>query len=182
MLLNWGHYDNLLWSWQVTQVIPVVIVLGLLLTIVRFGTQLTGWASISSGVAVAALPLCGVPGLAYVPGFALWLAEVGRQSWRAGSTTGRRNALIVWALAAVAIFLVPIYFIDLTTSANGPFRLLRSLKTMVAFVAQGLGRQRPRCSRGHTPSFSASFCSPLPCWCWHCGNTTFRDGHAASRC
>jgi hypothetical protein len=143
MLLNWGHYENLLWSWQVTQVIPMVIVLGLLLTIVRFGTQLTGWASICPGVAVAALPLCGVPGLAYVPGFALWLAEVGRQSWRAGSTTGRRDALIVWALAAVAVLLIPIYFMDLKTSVSAPFQLLRALKATMAFVAQGLGPAAP---------------------------------------
>jgi len=143
MLLNWGHYHNLLWSWQLTQVIPTVIVLGLLLTIVRFGTQLTSWASICSGVAVAALPLCGVPGLAYVPGFALWLAEVGRQSWRADSTTGRRDALIVWALAAVAVFLIPIYFIDLKTTVQAPFQLPRTLWTMVAFVAHGLGPAAP---------------------------------------
>jgi hypothetical protein len=139
MLLNWGHYENLLWSWQTTYVIPVVIVLGLLLVIVRFGTQLTGWASISCGVAVAALPLCGVPGLAFVPGFALWLAEVGRQSWRAGSTIVRRDALITWALTLIAVVLVPIYFIDLRTSVSQSFQLLRSLTTMVAFVANGLG-------------------------------------------
>jgi hypothetical protein len=94
-------------------------------------------------VAVAVLPLCGVPGLAYVPGFALWLAEVGRQSWRAGSATGRRDALIVWALAAVAVFLIPIYFMDLKTSVSVPFQLLRALKAMVAFVAQGLGPAAP---------------------------------------
>jgi hypothetical protein len=144
MLLNWGHYQNLLWSWQVTQVIPAVIVLGLLLTIVRFGTKLTGLVSICCGVAVAALPLCGVPGLAYVPGFALWLAEVGRQSWRAGSPTGRRDALVAWALAAVAVVLIPIYFIDLKTSVSQqPFQPLRSLKAMMAFVAHGLGPAAP---------------------------------------
>jgi hypothetical protein len=143
MLLNWGHYENLLWSFTVTQVIPVIIVLGLLLSIVRFGTQLTEGLSICCGVAVAALPLCGVSGLAYVPGFGIWLAEVGRQSWRAGSTTGRRDALIVWVLAALAIVLVPIYFIDLKTSVPQSFQLLRSLKTMVTFVAHGLGPAAP---------------------------------------
>src|SRR5262249_21930169 len=129
-LLNWGHYHT-------------TCCLGLLLTIVRFGTQVNGWASISSGVAVAALPLCGVPGLAYVPGLALWLAEVGRQKWRAGSTTGRRDALIVWVLVAVAVFLIPIYFIDLKTTVQAPFQLLRTLWTMVAFVAHGLGPAAP---------------------------------------
>jgi hypothetical protein len=143
MLLNWGHYENLLWSWQLTQVIPVVIVLGLLLAIVRFGTQLTGSVSICCGLAVAALPLCGVPGLAYVPGFALWLAEVGRQSWRASSTNAQRDAFIVWALAAVAVCLIPIYFMGLKTSVHATFPLLRSLKTTLAFVANGLGPAAP---------------------------------------
>jgi hypothetical protein len=147
MLLNWGHYENLLWSWQVTQVIPTVIVLGLLLTIVRFGTKLTGLVSTCCGLAVAALPLCGVPGLAYVPGFALWLAEVGRQSWRPNSTTGRRDALIAWALAAVAVVLIPIYFIGLKTSVSQPFQPLRSSKTMMAFVARGLGPAAPALQR-----------------------------------
>jgi hypothetical protein len=141
MLLNWGHYENLLWSFTVAHVIPLVIVLALLLSIVRFGTQLTGWVSICCGTALAALPLCGVHGLAYVPGFALWLAEVGRQSWRAGNK--RRDALIAWALAAVAVVLVPIYFIDLKTSVSQPFQFLQSLKTMVAFVAHGLGPAAP---------------------------------------
>jgi hypothetical protein len=139
LLLGGAHYENLLWSWQLTQVIPVVIALGLLLTIVRFGTQLAGWASICCGLAVASLPLCGVPGLAYVPGFALWLTAVGRQRWQSGLRNGPQQALIVWALATVSVFLTPIYFMNLETSVSAPFQLLRVSKAMVAFVAQGLG-------------------------------------------
>lgn len=144
MLLNWGHYENLLWSWQLTQVIPVVVVLGLLLAIIRFGTQLSQWVSICCGVMVAALPLCGVPGLAYVPGFAIWLAEVGRQRWRTGSRNAQRNAFIVWTLSAVAVCLIPLYFTgSLKTSVRGPFQLPLSLETMLAFVANGLGPVAP---------------------------------------
>ncbi len=142
ILLNWGHYEILLWSFDIQHVMAVVSVLGLLLIIVRFGTQPTGWASICSGMAVAALPLLGVPGLAYVPGFALWLAEVGRQNWRAGSIT---NAWIVWAFAAIAVFLIPVYFMGLKPSAHVPFpgQLPWILQSMVAFVAHGLGPLAP---------------------------------------
>ena len=49
----------------------------------------------------------------------------------------------MWALAAVAVFLIPIYFMDLKTSVGASFQLLRVLKTMVAFVAQGLGPAAP---------------------------------------
>jgi hypothetical protein len=35
LLMHWGHYENLLWTWQVTQVVPVVIVALLLLRALR---------------------------------------------------------------------------------------------------------------------------------------------------
>ena len=77
LLLSWGHYENLLWTWQTTQVLPLVIVCLLLALGARHGLELPFALSVAAGVGVMLLPLCGVPGLVYVPALALWVVAAG---------------------------------------------------------------------------------------------------------
>lgn len=138
VLMHWGHYEYLLWTWQLTQLIPVAIVIWLLAVLVQGGARPNPKQAILSGLAIAALPLCGIPGIAYVPALAVWLLEVGRQYL----LQGRRNLFVVstsWGLSATALVLIPLYFAGLKTSVGtlpGPIIILR---TMVAFISKGLG-------------------------------------------
>ena len=147
ILLNWGHYENFLWGWQVTQVIPVALVLAILATMVGGGLRPSAASGLACGLAVVALPLSGVPGLAYAPGLASWLGLVGWLRWRAGAPGDRPIALALWACAAVSVALVPLYFLHLTTSVRETPELLATVRTMVAFLTLSLGRPKMADSR-----------------------------------
>ena len=108
-LLSWGHYENLLWSWQVTQVIPIGIAIALLLVIVRWAAQPGLRTALISATAVAALPLCGIAGLVFVPGFALWLLAVGWHLARSPQPKARAEAFAIWTIGAIAVALIPLY-------------------------------------------------------------------------
>jgi hypothetical protein len=139
ILLSWGHYENFLWGWQLTQVVPVVLVLAILATMVRTGLRPGAASGLACGVIVVALPLCGVPGLVYAPALTGWLVFVGGLQWKAGARGGRPLALALWICAVLAVALVPLYFLGLTTSVRGAPSPVATVGTMVAFLAQGFG-------------------------------------------
>jgi hypothetical protein len=132
-LLGWGHFENLLWTWQVTQVIPVVVVCFLLCIIVQCGTRLAGWTGIVAGLLVVTLPLSGMPGLVYVPAMALWLVIGALQA-------GRRYALLTWGLALASVALAAFYFVDYPlisrAGLKGPLTL-SNLKLGGVFITTG---------------------------------------------
>src|SRR5215469_2144611 len=39
LLLHWGHFENLLWSWQVTQIMPIAVVCVLVAAAVGWGLR-----------------------------------------------------------------------------------------------------------------------------------------------
>lgn len=136
LLLGWGHFENMLWGWQITQVFAAFLVLALLAIITRSGLRPAPTTALTSALAVVALPLSGIPGLAYAPGMAIWLAFVGSMFFR---NDRKVLALILWACGALTIALIPLYFFNLTTSVRGSFSLLSLLKTSGAFLSQGFG-------------------------------------------
>jgi hypothetical protein len=108
-LLHWGHYESLLISTCIAFVLPTAIAGIILVLITRSGDVLSYRAGIGVGVCLLLLTLCAASGLALVPALALWLgyAAVGR--WRSGQP---RQALVLLALAAVAVLMIPLYFSD----------------------------------------------------------------------
>src|SRR5262249_32587346 len=77
LLLHWGHYEHLLWTWQVTQVYPVGVVCGALAVAAAYGMRPPVQVAALVAVGVITLPLSGVPGLVYAPALAAWLAMGG---------------------------------------------------------------------------------------------------------
>jgi len=139
VLTSWGHFENLLWDWEITQVIPVAVVLFLLSQIVRSGIRLKRRDAILSSLGIVLLPFCGVPGLAYVPGFALWLSAAGRYSWLKERRADRLIALFVWGLVTAAVLMIPLYFLGLKTSVGERKSIMTIASTIVAFLAHGFG-------------------------------------------
>jgi len=141
LLLHWGHYENLLWSWQVTQVLPVLIACLLLLIIVVNGLRLTFRLTLVSGILIVLLPLCGVPGLAYAPAFLLWLTLVAvrRQPSSDPACKGRR--FIILAFLMIAALEVTIYIVGYheATSHLSVFNLKESAMTALQFLTAGFG-------------------------------------------
>jgi hypothetical protein len=138
LLLHWGHYENLLWSWQTTMILPVVVVCGVLAIVVAYGLNPPLWLAALAVMGVVVLPLSGVPGLAYAPALAAWIAGMGAVAYRDGR---RSRAIALWAAAGVTIALVALYFVKYTNT-SGPVSVaqpLAVLKTAMRFAAGGLG-------------------------------------------
>jgi hypothetical protein len=123
--------------------VPGTVLAGIvLLIIVRQGTRLRPWAAVLTGVCVVSLALVGPNGLAMVPALALWLGYMGVLYWRSPESHGRLNTLLVWGLAAAALLLVPLYFVDLPKPAESPPSpsLWATLKTSLEVLGMSFGQ------------------------------------------
>lgn len=76
-LLHFGHWENLLWNWQLGFVLAVTLTGGVLWVVVCRGNSLNGPAVVSAGISLAFLPLCGGNGLVVGIPLVVWLAGCG---------------------------------------------------------------------------------------------------------
>jgi hypothetical protein len=111
VLLHWGHGVNLLWWWQINELLAPLLIGLLLLIIVRWGARLTLRPAVAAGVCLVLLSLAGPGGLPHVLALALWLGSWGVLQWRSAEPRGRRNGLVIGVLAAAAVLLVGLYFV-----------------------------------------------------------------------
>jgi hypothetical protein len=123
--------------------VPAMVLAGLMLLIIaRRGTRLTLGTVALAGGCLVLLALIGTVGLLLVPALALWLGYLGFLHWRSGLPEGRRNALLAWGLAGVALMIVPLYFIGLKPYKVAPPSggLGASLWTMLEFLSLSFGQ------------------------------------------
>lgn len=144
-LLHWGHYENILWSFQVQFVLSTTLAGVLLLIVVRYGDDLTRGAVFLAGVCLLLLPLCGANGLAYVPALALWLAYAGVVRWRRAGPGSKRDGLVLLAFALAAFALVAFYFVGYQSQRSsfaGP-GLRASVRATLQLLSFGFGPAAP---------------------------------------
>lgn len=144
LLLNWGHWQNLLWSWQVQYICSTGLAGALLVLIVHRGNRFTPLAGFVAGWCVVLLPLCGANGVALAPLLALWLGWRGGTLWRSGTAGGR--AVGGWmilaaatALLGVILYWVGYHTVEQPTRQELDVRLTSSLK----FVGLAFGSASP---------------------------------------
>jgi hypothetical protein len=142
LLLHVGDWQNLLWSWQLSFVLSVVIVCVALLAIVlRPGLDAPGPAA-ATGAALILAPLTGGTGLLFLPPLMLWAGWRGWRLARAGESPLQRQAgailigAVVLTLTIIAIYLVGYRRPDWVPENPG---LWKSLITAVQFQTFGLG-------------------------------------------
>jgi hypothetical protein len=139
LLLHWGHFENLLWSWQVGFVLAVGMTGMALATIAAYGlTPIPKAGVVLASLVIVILPMSDVPGLVYVPALAGWMAATGLVAYH-DQRPG--YAALLWTGAVLALALVILYFQGYT---HKPLPLSvaewgAALRTSVAFVAGGLG-------------------------------------------
>jgi len=140
-LLHWGHWENLIWSIQVSYVLPSVLVFILLAVIVLKGNALSLGSGILAGTCLLSLPLCMASGLPFVPPLACWLGYWGVRLWRSGRPHGRRDGAVLLALAVAAVALCAFYFVGLKMHPNQALNpgLWASLLATVRFLCMSLG-------------------------------------------
>lgn len=138
LLLHLGQYENLLWSWQVTQIFPVIVVCVLLVVVAVYGFAPPPFAMAAAAIGVITLPLSGIPGLAYAPALVCWLAVTATSTYSRGQP---RAAVALWSAAITTVILIILYFHGYRS--NTQLSLLKAprleLKTAVIFVTGGLG-------------------------------------------
>lgn len=110
-LLHAGHWENLLWSFQIEFITSTLLACVLLYLILRSRESLTWGAGLAGGLCLVALPLCGAHGLPLVPPLAVWLVLWAFQARQAAGRVGLYRLAVVALLAAAALALVPLYFI-----------------------------------------------------------------------
>src|SRR5260370_20693443 len=109
VLLHLGHWENMVWGWQIQFVISTVLVCVWLLIIVHERWPLPPKIAVTAGLTVVLLPLSGANGLLFTPFVALWLA--------AGTLLHRRDMTARWiapfqiVCVIVSIALVVVYFV-----------------------------------------------------------------------
>lgn len=143
VLLHWGHWENLLWGWQFTQVFPTVVAFFMLLLLVYFRDLTKPKAAISATVCLLMLPLSGANGLLYAPPLAVWLIFRGGLGWRMreAASTQRWPAMLLMGAGVCALGMTAVYFLGYERPAWLPPNLgiVPSLITAVQFNAFALG-------------------------------------------
>ena len=140
-LLHWGHGGIFLHSFTVNLVLPTALA-GLFLALTtRWGTRPPPGPGVLAGMALLALPLCGMPGLVYVPALAVWLVGAGIRHGRSAGRRERRQGLATCGLVAAALGLTGLYFFRYQTASYYLQQLHagRSLRAALQFLSGGFG-------------------------------------------
>jgi hypothetical protein len=116
VLLHWGQYDNLVWSFQVQFVSSTVLFLVALALMVTARKEALTRRGLVVGLCGLALPFCGANGAALAPALGLWLAGAAVVCWR----DGRWRALGLGAAAALVAGAVALSFAGYSRPALHP--------------------------------------------------------------
>jgi hypothetical protein len=139
LLLHWGHFENLLWSWQVGFVLAVAMTGMALAIIAAYGlAPIPKVGVILASLVIVLLPISDVPGLVYAPALAAWIAATGVV---ACCDHRRGYAALLWAGALLTWALVIVYFQGYSHKplAMSVTQWRAVLLTALGFVAGGLG-------------------------------------------
>lgn len=142
LLLHWGHFENLLWSWQLPFGLAIALTCAALAVIAAYGLTPVPKAGVVLAVlAIVILPLSDVPGMVYTPPLALWVAATGMVAYR---DHRRGYATALWAAATLALTLIIFYFrgyphsgVPLVPASIAHWLALA--RTSVRFLAGGVG-------------------------------------------
>jgi hypothetical protein len=137
--LNFGQWENVVFSFHVNWIAASVLTTAVLLTIVQRG-RLTFRAAAAMGACTVLLTLCGGSGLAFVPALVACVFLVGWQL-RAARRPSLGPSLNLWLIGAVALGLTRWYFVAYERPLKHTARTDRgqTLNAAMQFLATGLG-------------------------------------------
>lgn len=141
LLLHVGHWENLFWSWQLSQVLPTALACVVLLVFVRSRSLTPPRTVLTLAACLLLLPLSGANGILFVPLTAFWLVYVvvvrPRQSqegpsWIRGVAVGA---------AVLAVALCAVYFVGYDRPTWKPENpgLVPTASVAARFLTFGLG-------------------------------------------
>jgi hypothetical protein len=143
VLLHIGHWDNLLWSWQIQFVLSTALTGILLLMIVAWHEgPATPAAAIAAAICLVSLPLSGGNGTIVAPAFAVWSLCCGLLRARhEACLSDRITGLLLISSAALALLIVMVYLIGYQRPTWYPAspNFLATAITSIKFMAFGFG-------------------------------------------
>ena len=143
VLLHLGHWENLIWSWPITFVLPTALICALLLAIISNKTLTKPGTALFTGISLLLLSLCGVNGLVFAPFLALWTGYGGILHWYSVKKVGGRQWIGSFLIgsSAVAICLTGLYFVGYERPTWAPPNpgVGPTLETTIRFMALGFG-------------------------------------------
>ncbi len=142
-LLHLDHWENFLFSWQISFILPMALIfIMLLLMIIKpdFDTPLSaGFA----GVTLILLPLCGGAGLIFFIFFAGWLSYCSFKNWHQAKKNGQsqRSNMFLLCCIIVSLALLAVYFIGYERPGGYPLSpsWKITLKTAAQLIAMSVG-------------------------------------------
>jgi hypothetical protein len=136
--LHFGHWENVVWNFQVQFVSSTTLALLVLLCIVQIGAR-PSWKLLAvMGISTTLLPLCGANGAAMTPALALWLTYYG---WRClDQDRGGAKCLAAFTMAFVALGFVLAYAKGYQRVHPASPGWLRALNTAFQTACLGLGK------------------------------------------
>lgn len=138
LLLHWGQFENLIWGFQLNFVTSVVLEGVLLLMILRCGDEITLKLFGLVAFCLVLLGLCGTYAVVYLPPMVCWLCYASVRKWRSGGPHARRDAPLMFVLAAAPAALAAMYFQGIYARAYTP-GFYASLRTGIQFISFGIG-------------------------------------------
>ena len=142
VFLHLGHWDNLVWSWQIQFVLSTLIAGTFLLIVVMWAGALTPLRAGLAGLCLVALPLCGANGLALVPALAAWFGYAALHAWKMRrERTSRTTALLLSAAVTGAAVIMAAYFVGYERATWYPDSpgIAASLRIAAQFLAMAFG-------------------------------------------
>jgi hypothetical protein len=143
ILLHIGQWENLVWSWQISIVFPVALVLSIFLVCIVSPILTNKTAVVFTAISLILLPLCGGIGILYAPFFSLWLICCAIFHWKGILMENRSKQMSVFLIgsATITLIIVGVYFIGYERPTWNPpspgFKA--TLITSAKFLALGLG-------------------------------------------
>ena len=136
-LLNWGHHNNLLWSWQITFGLSTLLAGGAGALILIGGDRFRGLCVVGLAVLLVLLVLVGAVGVAMVPPLALCLFGLGV----ARIVRGERRGSWLLASALPGTVVAALYFVDYQRppQIDRTGAIMPILRTAAQFLALGIG-------------------------------------------
>jgi dolichol-phosphate mannosyltransferase len=140
IIMHIGHWPNIVWGWQFSFVLPMVLSSACLIIIVR-DEIVTSLLSVKIFViSLVALTLCGANGLIFVPFLIVWIIFMLFLSPHKKELP-KKNKIYLIVSAIITIILFCIYFIGLERPSWIPTNpgLRETLKTSAQFIAIAFG-------------------------------------------
>jgi hypothetical protein len=142
LLLHLGNWENMVWSWQLSFVLPTALMLVFLLVVLKNPLIDKASNALLCGSILVLLPLCGGNGVLLVPFLGSWLIYCAFSLWKnAPSKSAKRISLILLSFTLLAAVVCVLYFVGYkkpSWSLPNP-GIIPTLLTAGKFLAYSLG-------------------------------------------